>query len=198
MSHDVDLAAKPRLTRSVVLVGIMGAGKTSIGRRLASALGAEFFDSDHEIEKAANMKVTEIFENFGEAYFRDGERRVIARLMDGPPCVLATGGGVFAAERNRAKINENGVSVWLNASLETLWSRVKDRATRPLLQQPNPKKILSDLLEARRAHYALADIEVVSDAGVSHETMVARVVEALRLDDKKHADRSATLKDVLA
>lgn len=193
MSLDAHADNTFRLTRTVALVGIMGAGKTSVGKRLSAFLKVSFFDSDHEIEKAAGMQVKEIFESFGEPYFRDGEARVVARLLAGAPCVLATGGGVFVREQNRDNISERGVSVWLDAKLDTLWDRVKDRTTRPLLQQPNPKQVLSDLLDARRAHYAQAQVRVISDAGISHDMMVRRILTAIQKDDQKHPERTPTL-----
>lgn len=187
-----------RLTRTVVLVGLMGAGKTSVGKRLAAFLKVPFRDSDHEIEEAAGMKVAEIFEQFGEEYFRDGEKRVIARLLEGKPMVLATGGGAFVSSENRDAIAARGVSVWLNADLQTLWDRVKDRTTRPLLLQENPRKVLSDLLDARRPHYSQAQVHVRSEAGQTHEAMVKRILEALRAHDLAHPDEPPILEKVPA
>lgn len=176
-----------------MLVGLMGAGKTSVGRRLASVLKVPFNDSDHEIELAAGMKIAEIFDKFGEDYFRDGEKRVIARLLDGRPMILATGGGAFMSPEIRAAIAEHGVSVWLNAGLETLWDRVKDRTTRPLLLQPNAKQVLSDLLEKRNPVYAEAQVHVMSESGQTHEAMVGRIVTALHKYDQQHPDRTPIL-----
>jgi shikimate kinase len=167
------------LTQTVVLVGLMGAGKSTVGRRLADRLGVRFVDSDSEIEIAADLTIPEIFERFDEQYFRDGERRVIARLLEDKPCVLATGGGAFLASENRKMISEGGVSVWIKADLETLWERVKDKSTRPLLKGANPKGILSTLLKERYPFYGEADIVVNSAAGDPHEIVVNAIVEAL-------------------
>ncbi|MEM8788855.1 MAG: shikimate kinase [Pseudomonadota bacterium] len=186
-----------RLTRSLVLVGLMGAGKTSVGKRLAAFLDVNFADSDQEIELAAGLEVREIFERYGEAHFREGEARVIQRLLDGPPRVLATGGGAFMAPSIRAAIAEAGVSVWLDADLPTLWARVKDKPTRPLLQQSQPRQVLAGLLETRRPTYALADVRVPSAGGVAHETMVRAILEGVRAYDLAHPDRPAALKKVV-
>jgi shikimate kinase len=167
------------LNRTVVLVGLMGAGKSTVGRRLADRLGVRFVDSDTEIETAADMTIPEIFERFDEQYFRDGERRVIARLLNDEPCVLATGGGAFLSNENRKMISESGVSVWIKADLETLWERVKDKTSRPLLNGGNPKGVLSKLLEARYPLYGTADIVVNSASGDPHEIVVNAIVEAL-------------------
>lgn len=181
------------LTRPIVLVGLMGAGKTSVGKRLAAFLNVPFRDSDHEIEAAAGMEVREIFERFGEAYFRDGEARVISRLLNETPGILATGGGAFMAEAVRRDIAAHGLSVWLDGALETLWARVKDRNTRPLLQEADPKAKLAALLEARRPTYALAQVRVPSDPGISHEVMVRRILEAVHAYDKAHPGQPAVL-----
>jgi shikimate kinase len=154
-----------RLNRSIVMVGLMGAGKTSIGRRLAQRLQVPFVDSDAEIEKAANETIAEIFARDGEAKFRTGEQRVIARLLDGPIQVLATGGGAFMDPATRHRIHEHGVSVWLRADLETLLERTGRRQTRPLLAQGNPREILTRLIESRHPIYAEADITIDSIAG---------------------------------
>ena len=158
----------------------MGAGKTSVGKRLAAILGAPFTDSDAEIETAAGMSIPEIFERFGEQHFRDGERRVIARLMTGPPQVLATGGGAFMDPVTRTAIREAGVSVWLKASLDVLVSRTSGRKSRPLLNRGNPREILAGLIETRYPVYEEADVTVESFAGQSHEAMAKRIVSALR------------------
>ncbi len=168
------------LDRTVVLVGLMGAGKSTVGRRLAERLGVKFVDSDTEIEAAADMTIPEIFERFDEQYFRDGERRVIARLLTEEPCVLATGGGAFLSEENRALIEENGIAVWIKADLETLWERVRDRSGRPLLNAENPKAILSSLLDARYPIYEAAEIVVKSKSGDPHEVVVDAIVAALQ------------------
>ena len=167
------------LNRTVVLVGLMGAGKSTVGRRLADLLGVRFVDSDNEIEVAADMTIPEIFERFDEQYFRDGERRVIARLLADEPCILATGGGAFLSRENRTIIGDGGVSVWIKADLETLWERVRDKSGRPLLNGDNPKGVLTDLLEARYPLYATAEIVVNSAAGDPHEIVVNAIVEEL-------------------
>ena len=167
------------LNRTVVLVGLMGAGKSTVGRRLADRLGVRFVDSDSEIETAADMTIPEIFERFDEKYFRDGERRVIARLLNDEPCILATGGGAFLSNENRKMIGESGVSVWIKADLETLWERVKDKTSRPLLNGKDPKGVLTNLLETRYPLYGTADIVVNSASGDPHEIVVDAIVEAL-------------------
>lgn len=165
----------PVLLKTVVLVGMMGAGKTAVGRTLAAQLGVPFRDSDHEIERAADRTIAEIFARDGEAFFRDKESQVIGRLLDGPPSVLSTGGGAFLAERNRAMISDRGVSVWLDADLDLLWSRVRHKDSRPLLRTPDPFGTLAALYEARVPVYALADITVKSQPGLSLEAMAGRV-----------------------
>jgi shikimate kinase len=160
-----------RLARSIVMVGLMGAGKTSIGKRLAQKLLVPFVDSDVEIEKAANETIAEIFARDGEAAFRAGERRVIARLLDGPIHVLATGGGAFMDPATRTRIRERGVSVWLRADLETLLERTSRRHNRPLLQQGDPRTVLSRLIETRYPIYAEADLVIDSVPGPSEATV---------------------------
>ncbi|MEM7499481.1 MAG: shikimate kinase [Pseudomonadota bacterium] len=172
-------ARRPTLRRSVVLVGLMGAGKTSVGTRLATALGAPFSDSDAEVEAAAGMSVAEIFRLHGEPAFRDVERKVIARLLSGEPKVLATGGGAFMDDETRALIARGACSVWLRADLDTLVSRTAGRTHRPLLNQGEPRAVLARLIEARYPTYAAATITVESRARQTHEMMVARILEAL-------------------
>jgi shikimate kinase len=167
------------LERSVVLVGLMGAGKTSIGKRLAKRLGVPFVDADAEIEKAAGCSIKDIFECYGEAEFREGERRVICRLMDGPPQVVATGGGAFMSEETRKRVKDAGVSVWLKADIPTLVARVSRRDTRPLLSKGDPEAILTELAAKRNPFYAEADIHVESRDG-PHDLVVDAVVEALK------------------
>lgn len=167
-----------QLKRTVALVGMMGAGKSSVGRRLATRLGVPFRDADSEIEAAAGCTVAEIFERFGEQEFRDGERRVIARLLGQPPHVLATGGGAFIDPRTRAEIKAHAVSIWLRASIELLASRVQRRETRPLLKQGDPKEILTRLLAQREPIYAEADIQLDSEEG-PHAAVVERIIAAL-------------------
>jgi shikimate kinase len=164
--------------RTLVMVGMMGAGKSSVGRRLANRLGMAFVDADSEIEIAANATIPEIFERHGEAYFRDGERRVIARLLDGPPQVLATGGGAFMDPRTRALIRERAVSIWLRADLDLLMRRVSRRNDRPLLQVAEPRHRLAELMAERNPFYAEADVTVDSTDGPPDATL-ERVVQAL-------------------
>lgn len=164
--------------RSIVLVGMPGAGKTSIGRRLATLLDLPFVDADHEIEAAAGMAIADIFEVHGEAAFRDGERRVIQRLLAGGPQVLATGGGAFMNPETRAEIGRQGVSVWLRADHATLMQRVRRRSHRPLLAGDDADAVMRRLLEEREPVFALADIEVQSRDG-PHETIVASLAEAV-------------------
>ena len=168
-----------RLKRTVALIGMMGAGKSSVGRRLAAKLGVPFRDADSEIETAAGCTVSEIFDRFGETEFRDGERRVIARLLAEPPHVLATGGGAFIDPRTRAEIKAHAVSIWLRASVELLVSRVQRRETRPLLRNGDPKEILSSLLAQRAPFYAEDDIQLDSEEG-PHAAVVDRVIAALQ------------------
>ncbi|MBT9383655.1 shikimate kinase [Pseudooceanicola sp. CBS1P-1] len=167
------------LKKTIVMVGMMGAGKTSVGKAVAAQLGVAFRDSDAEIEAAANMSVADIFARDGEPFFRERETRVIRRLLEEEPCVLSTGGGAFLSARNRQMITDKGVSVWLNADLEVLWNRVRHRDTRPLLRTANPFATLSGLFEARVPIYAQADLSVISEAGCSVNDMGARVVRAL-------------------
>ncbi|WP_281282088.1 shikimate kinase [Cereibacter azotoformans] len=167
-----------RLKKTVVMVGMMGAGKTAVGTALARALAVPFLDSDEEIERAANRTIAEIFARDGEPFFREKESQVLSRLLKDAPCVLSTGGGAFMAEANRRMIREQGVSVWLKADLEVLWQRVRHKATRPLLRTPNPRETLRALLEARDPVYAQADLVVESGEGTV-EQMAVRVREAL-------------------
>ena len=165
-------------SRAIVLVGLMGAGKSKIGRRLAARLGLPFFDSDPEIEAAAGETIEEIFANRGERVFRDGERRVIARLLAQPVHVLATGGGAFMDPATRQTIARRGVSLWLRADLDVLVARVLRRSNRPLLKQGDPRAILAELIARRYPVYAEADVAVDSGDG-SPETTVARAIAAL-------------------
>jgi shikimate kinase len=167
-----------QLKRTVALVGMMGAGKSSVGRRLAAKLGVPFRDADSEIEAAAGCTVAEIFERFGEQDFRDGERRVIARLLGQPPHVLATGGGAFMDAGTRDVIARRGVSVWLRADLDVLMVRVSRRSNRPLLQEPDPRAVMAALIERRYPIYAEADLTVDSGEGPLEQT-VTRVVGGL-------------------
>jgi len=185
--------AELALTRSLVLVGLMGAGKTSVGKRLAARLGVGFVDSDAEIEAAAGMSVPEIFARLGEGAFRDGERRVISRLLTETPRVLATGGGAFIHPATRSAIAARGRSVWIRADLNLIWHRVRDRPGRPLLQVEDPRAALAELDQARAPVYALADIVVDSRRGASHDAMAETIVAAVRADDGAHPERSPTL-----
>ncbi|MBY0225903.1 MAG: shikimate kinase [Hyphomicrobium sp.] len=165
--------------RSIVLVGLMGCGKSSVGRRLASRLGLRFVDADEEIERVAAKSIVEIFADHGEAYFRDGERRVIARLLSTGPQVLATGGGAFINPHTRANIRERGVSIWLRADLPVLMRRVSKRDTRPLLKSGDPEATMRDLMAKRYPIYADADITIES-RDVPHEVIVNEVIAALK------------------
>ena len=164
--------------RSIVLVGLMGAGKTTVGRRIAQKLGLPFVDADHEIEAAAGETIPEIFERRGEAAFREGERRVIARLLEDGPQVLATGGGAFMDPTTRANIAARGVSIWLRADLDVLMRRVSRRNNRPLLKQGDPRATMERLINERYPVYAEADITIESVEG-PHEIVVDDVIARL-------------------
>jgi shikimate kinase len=168
-----------RLKRTVVLVGMMGAGKSSVGRRLAAKLDVAFRDADSEIEAAAGCSISDIFDRFGEAGFREGERKVIVRLLDDAPHVLATGGGAFVDSETRARIKGSAVSVWIKAPVEVLLARVSRRDTRPLLRNGNPREILERLLGERAPIYGEADLAVDSEDG-PHHASVDRIVAALQ------------------
>ncbi|MDE2376018.1 shikimate kinase [Bradyrhizobium sp.] len=165
-------------TRSIVLVGMMGAGKSTIGRRLAARLRLPFVDADTEIEAAARMTIPEIFERHGEPHFRDGEARVIARLLDGGPIVLATGGGAFMREETRARIAAKAVSIWLKADPDVIMRRVRRRADRPLLQTADPEATVTRLLGEREPVYRKADLTIAS-RDVPHDRIVEECVETL-------------------
>ncbi len=167
------------LPRTVALVGLMGAGKSAIGRRLAIKLALPFVDADDEIERAAGCTISEFFERFGETEFRNGERRVISRLLDGPPHVLSTGGGAYIDAETRALMREKALTVWLRADLDVLFDRVKRRAHRPLLRQGDPREILGRLMEQRYPIYAEADLTVESTAQPADRT-TEQVIEALQ------------------
>jgi shikimate kinase len=178
------------LERSIVLVGLMGAGKSSIGRRLGQSQGRPFVDADKEIEKAAGCSIEEIFERHGEAEFRDGERRVIARLLGGPPQVLATGGGAFMDPRTRAAVRQHGISVWLRADLELLVRRTGRRNNRPLLKGKDRRVILQDLIDERYPVYAEADVAVDIDDSPPDVT-TARVSAAIEAFLRGQGDQPA-------
>ncbi|WP_367182935.1 shikimate kinase [Ferrovibrio sp.] len=174
--------------RSLVLVGLMGAGKSSVGRRLAGRLGFDFLDADIEIEKAAGASIPEIFAAHGEAAFRDGERKVIARLLEQPRIVLATGGGAFMNAETRARIRERGLSIWLKAELDVLAKRCARRSNRPLLQNGDLRGTLQRLMQERYPVYAEADISVISADG-PHEAVVEQILLALPPAYRKLAER---------
>lgn len=177
--NDCDLARiAARITRPVVLVGLMGVGKSTVGRRLASLLKRDFVDADEAIVDAAKMTIPEIFAQYGEAYFRDGERRVIARLMGEARGVIATGGGAFVDAATRALILEKSIAVWIDCDVETLVQRTARRDTRPLLKDGDPHEILTRLAETRRPFYAQAPIKVMSENG-PHEHTARCIIEAI-------------------
>lgn len=170
---------KQALNRPIMLVGLMGVGKTTIGRRLATRLGLAFIDADHEIELAAGLTIPEIFERFGEAHFRDGERRVIARLIDGKPKVIATGGGAFINDETRSLMLDKATTVWIDADIQTLVERVSRRDNRPLLKGGNAKDVLTELAKVRNPLYALAPIHVMSQTA-PHDATVDAIIKALQ------------------
>ena len=175
----MSVSATPPIDKTIVLVGLMGAGKSCIGRRLAARLDLPFVDADRAIEEAAGCSIPELFERHGEQAFRDGERRVIRRLLDGPVRVLAAGGGAFMDPQTRAAIRARAVSVWLRADLELLLRRVQRRSDRPLLQVDDPRGRLAELMAERHPIYAEADIAVDSADGPPEATL-ERVLAALR------------------
>ncbi len=174
-----------KLEKTLVLVGMMGAGKTSVGRRLAAVLGVAFRDADAEIELAAGCSINEIFERYGEPEFRAGERKVILRLLAEPPHVLATGGGAFLDPETRARIKESAISIWLKAQIELLLERVIRKDTRPLLRNTDRRAALERLLMEREPIYAEADITVESEGG-PHEIVVKRILAALDSSGPAH------------
>ena len=167
-----------RLNRPIVLVGMMGAGKSTVGRKLAQMLDLPFCDADEEIEKAAQLTITEIFDRFGEDYFRGGERRVMARLMEEGRGVIATGGGAFCQDETRQLILEKGVAIWLDSDVDTLVERVGRKDTRPLLRDGDPHEIIGRLRTEREPHYSQAHLHIVSGPG-PHQNTVSRILEAL-------------------
>ena len=178
IAKEAELVRQRLGQRPIVLVGLMGAGKTSVGRRLAEKLGVPFVDADHEIEAAAGKTIKEIFSDHGEPYFREGERRVIQRLIGNGAQVLATGGGAYMNDETRQRIEESGISVWLKASLPILMKRVMKRQDRPLLQAEDPEAVMRGLIDKRYPVYARADVTVES-RDVQHGQMVNDVVRAL-------------------
>jgi shikimate kinase len=178
IAKEVETVKRSLNGRSIVLVGLMGAGKSTIGRRLAQRLGLAFVDADAEIEQAAGKSVPDIFQDHGEVYFREGERKVIARLLESGPQVLATGGGAYMNEDTRRNIARLGISVWLKADVSLLMKRVRRRDNRPLLKAEDPEGIMRDLIEARYPVYSQADITVES-RDVPHGSIVSDVIRAL-------------------
>jgi shikimate kinase len=178
------------LHRTVALVGLMGAGKTSIGRRLAQELRLPFLDADTEIEQAAGESVEDIFEHHGEAVFRDGERRVIARLLEGPPHILATGGGAFMDPSTRALLKERAITIWIKADVDVLLARVTRRNHRPLLKQGDKRAILEQLMQERHPIYAEADFTIDSSDGPPEE-MVGGILSLLRDHIAQHPEAGA-------
>ena len=174
-------------SRSVVLIGLMGAGKTTVGRRLAQRLNLPFVDADHEIEKAAGKSIEDIFAEDGEAFFRRGEERVIARLLENGPQVLATGGGAWMSPATRERVRAHGVSVWLKADLDVLMERVSRRPGRPLLKAPDPRAVMQRLMNERYPVYAQADITVESK-NRPHHVMVNHIIRQLHQWLREHAD----------
>lgn len=168
-----------RLRKTVVLVGMMGSGKTAVGQALARLLGAPFLDSDAEIVQAAQLSIAEIFDRYGEPFFRRKETQVITRLLDGGPCVLSTGGGAYLAETNRQVISERGVAVWLRADLPLLWARVRHKTTRPLLRTDDPHATLAELCRAREPFYAKADLVAEARPEYAIEDMAETVAGVL-------------------
>ena len=169
----------PAIDKTIVLVGLMGAGKTCIGRRIAGKLKLPFFDSDREIEEAAGCSISDIFERYGETAFRDCERKVIARIMSSSVSILASGGGAFMNEQTRDVIAQNGVSLWLRADLDLLVSRTAGRTHRPILMRGNGREILADLIEKRYPVYASADI-IVDSLDTTPDVTVKAVMHALQ------------------
>lgn len=182
IAKDTALVRQRLGNRPIVLVGLMGAGKTSVGRRLAEKLGIPFVDADQEIEAAAGQPIKDIFAEHGEAYFREGERRVIQRLLGNGAQVLATGGGAYMNDETRARIRAAGVSVWLRAALPLLMKRVAKRQDRPLLQTEDPEAVMRALIDKRYPIYAEADVTVES-RDVQHGQMVNDVIRALAQQD---------------
>lgn len=187
-SQQIETAAElPAPKRTIALVGMMGAGKSAIGRQLADRMGLDFIDADNEIERAADCTIAEIFEQYGEAYFRAGERRVISRLLEDPPCVLATGGGAFVDPETRALMMDQTLTIWLKADFEILWERVSRRSHRPLLKTEDPQGTLRQLMDERYPIYAEAHLTVLSDHAPKEET-VARVLRAVTQHLESHPE----------
>ena len=178
IAQETEIVAANLAGRSLVLVGLMGAGKSTVGRRLAQRLNMNFVDADAAIEEAAGMSIPEIFASHGEAYFREGERRVITRILEDGQQVLATGGGAFMNEQTRASIAAHGISVWLKANLPRLMKRVSRRAERPLLLNDDPESVMRKLMDTRYPVYATSNV-VIESRDVSHNVIVNDVIRAL-------------------
>lgn len=178
MQSLADCVASSLGDKSLVLVGLMGVGKTTIGRRLASRLNIHFVDADQEIEKAAGTTIADIFKKFGETHFRNGEQRVIARLLETGPQVLATGGGAFMNKKTRDATKRNGISIWLKADLDVLMKRVSKRSHRPLLQDDEPEAVMRRLMDERYPVYAGSDLAIDSKEG-PHDAVVDEIIKAL-------------------
>lgn len=177
-NKSIDLIRAQLGQRSITIVGLMGAGKSVIGRKVATKLKIPFVDADSEIEKAAKMTVADIFSSYGEPEFRRLEKSVLKRVLDGGPQILATGGGAFMDAETQVMISENGVSLWLSADIDLLMQRVSKKTTRPLLKNPNPRGVMEDLMQKRYPVYGLADIEIAS-RDVSKEEMTNLVIDGL-------------------
>lgn len=193
LKTEYDRHPRATLNRTIVLVGLMGAGKTSVGKRLSAFLDVPFTNSDAEIEIAAGMTIPEIFSRYGEPGFRDGERKVIARLLTLGPRILATGGGAFIEAATRDEMKGRATSVWLRASVDVLWDRVRGKPGRPLLEQADPRAVLAELDRKRAPLYGLADVIVDSPAGVSRDLMVRRIIHAVEAYDTRRRDCPPTL-----
>lgn len=170
------VASMARLRKSVAMIGMMGAGKTAVGAAVAKGLKVPFFDTDAEIQRAANASVAEIFARDGEAFFRQKERQVLVRLLSDRPCILSTGGGAFLAERNRIAIGSHGVALWIRADRQLLWNRVRHKDTRPLLRTADPKATLFELIACREPCYRLADLVVDAEPGLSVDEMAEKTI----------------------
>jgi len=180
IEHDeMGLGRMYQVSKTITLIGLMGAGKTAVGSIIAERLGVAFLDSDHEIEKAAKMTIKEIFERDGEGFFRQKETQVIERLLAGDPAVLSTGGGAFIRAENRQAIDRAGFSVWLKADLDLLWDRVKSKDTRPLLMGGDGYQVLKKLHQDRSDIYEMANLTVEAEPDLSKEGMAAKVIKAL-------------------
>lgn len=181
--QQAEAVAKSLGKRSLVLIGLMGCGKSAIGRRLANKLSLPFVDADEEIERVAGMSISDIFAKYGEAHFRDREAKVIARLLGNGPQVLATGGGAFMNEATRQAVAANGISVWLRADLRVLMRRVSRRNTRPLLQTDDPEGVMRQLMSQRYPVYAVADV-IVESRDVPHDVIVGEIIAALLASER--------------